>query len=637
MSKKFQNTPREFDFTAAAQQLADSAGVDPALLTQVYGDPLLQHAEQYQASQMKEARPLSPFVQATINAAFADNPAVMTAAGWEHDDNGNLQQTKFNSEEVANLNESLAQLATVPYYEMLDNAVWNTLIDPIVLPYIGRVVNDARLIHNVRKGAKYASNKQLPSLREISSALRSGDASEKAQVAGKIKAHLQPAKIGIDRELSSAKDGVYRTAPLQEIFINPTSDNMKKAAKYGDAAVRRRAQYVGAHEGTHRVNDFRGYSKALDDEHLKVIRNDITGPLADELEKMPDVFETKMVRGADGNWRTELVDPQRLSSADEFVSNITSAQMKAGLSKRQTRVAFEQLPESAQTDIYTTMKDFYDRQMINGYGTPTDAYPFHSRENFAKLYNAAVGQGFANGGPLNLTAQNASGVSPRVATIVEKYGLDNIRNYFDGGDVLLHKDDEQQRLAKKKAEAIRRFKAWIPNIENAAKVGYDAERDRWYPYESVEGDSPTIQYGLKLDMANPEMDELLKTQLDEQGRGYLTSEQANYFLDEDIDRRYGQAEAIYDAKRGKGAWDKLSPYSQSLLLDFQFNPGLSKFPKMMNGYDTGNKAQIQAEIGRTYKDALGVCHPLKDRNEKMKLKTDSLETFYPIFDPFVVK
>lgn len=484
MSKKFQNTPREFDFTAVAQQLADSAGVDPALLTQVYGDPLLQHAEQYQASQTKEARPLSPFVQATINAAFADNPAVMTAAGWEHDDNGNLQQTKFNSEEVAYLNKSLAQLAAIPSNEMLDHVVWNKLIDPIVLPFIGRIVKDARRMRNIRKGVKYAVDMDLPPLPEISSAPRSGDASEKAQVAGEIKAHLQPAKIGIDRELSSAKDGVYRTAPLQEIFINPTSDNMKKAAKYGDAAV---------------------------------------------------------------------------------------------------------------------------------------------------------GQGFANGGPLNLTAQNASGVSPRVATIVEKYGLDNIRNYFDGGDVLLHKDDEQQRLAKKKAEAIRRFKAWIPNIENAAKVGYDAERDRWYPYESVEGDSPTIQYGLKLDMANPEMDELLKTQLDEQGRGYLTSEQANYFLDEDIDRRYGQAEAIYDAKRGKGAWDKLSPYSQSLLLDFQFNPGLSKFPKMMNGYDTGNKAQIQAEIGRTYKDALGVCHPLKDRNEKMKLKTDSLETFYPIFDPFVVK
>lgn len=183
------------------------------------------------------------------------------------------------------------------------------------------------------------------------------------------------------------------------------------------------------------MNDFRGYSKALDDEHLKVIRNDITGPLADELEKMPDVFEAKMVRGADGKWRTELVDPQRLSSADEFVSNMTSAQMKAGLSKRQTRVAFEQLPESAQTDIYTTMKDFYDRQMINGYGTPTDAYPFNSMENFAKLYNAAVGQGFANGGPLNLTAQNASGVSPRVEAIVEKYGLDNIRNHFEGARI----------------------------------------------------------------------------------------------------------------------------------------------------------------------------------------------------------
>lgn len=441
MSKKSRNIANVFDLSEVTQQLADSAVVNPALLAPAYDDPLLQHAYAYQTTQQNEERQLSPFARATINAAFADNPAVMTAAGWEHGDDGNLHQTKFNSEDVANLNESLEALAAVPYTEMLGDVVWSKFVEPIALPYIGRAVSDARLIHNARKGAKYASNKQMPSLQEIGSAIRSGDANEKNQILGKIKAHLQPAKISIDRNMTSAKDGVYHTAPLQEISINPTSDNMMDAMKQGTAEVRRRAQYVGAHEGTHRVNDFRGYARALDDDHLKVIRNDITGPLANELEKMPDVFEAKMVRGADGHWRSELVDPRRLSSADEFVSNMTSAQMKAGLSKRQTRGTFEQLPESAQKDIYNTMKDFYDRQMINGYGTPTDAYPFTSMESFAKIYNAAVGQGFASGGHLNLPMQNTSGMYPKVAAIVEKYGVEALRNHFAGEGSLLVEDD----------------------------------------------------------------------------------------------------------------------------------------------------------------------------------------------------
>lgn len=633
MAKKSKNTPRELDINAVAEQLAQTAGIDPSLFPQIYDEALVQHAMEYQASRPQEARQMSPFAQATINAAFAESPAVMTAAGWEHDADGNLAQTKFNSDEVAGLNESLAELASTAGGVALDAA----------LPNIIAGINDLRLINATRKGAKYASGKQLPSLKQIKSALRSGDANEKAQVLSKIRAHLVPADIQVDRTMEAGKDGLYRTTPLREIHINPNSSNMEDAAKYGATEVKKRAQYVGAHEGTHRVNDFRGFSHALDDEHLKVVKSDITGPLADELEKMPDVFEIKMFRGADGQWANELVDPRRLSSADEFVSNMTSAQMKAGLKRGQTHRTFEQLPESTQKDIYNTMKDFYNRQVINGYneGALSDPnYPFYSIENFAKAYNAAVGQGFAKGGYLNQPLQNTYGVSPRVAAIVEKYGVANLRNHFAGGGQLPAEESEQeeaQRLLDKKAEAIQRFRAWIPDVENAAKVGYDAERDRWYPYASVEGGPQTIQYGLKLEMANPALDALLKTQLDEEGKGYITSEQANGFLDEDIERRYNDAKRIYDKERGIGAWNRLSPYSQSLLIDYQYNPGLSQFHKMMQGYDTGNKARIQAEIGRTYKDSLGVRRPLKDRNARRKLKTDSLETFYPIFDPVVRK
>lgn len=630
MAKKSKNTPRELDIKAVAEQLAQTAGIYPSLFPQIYDDALVQHAMEYQASQPQEARQMSPFAQATIHAAFAESPAVMTAAGWEHDADGNLAHTKFNSDEVAGLNESLAELASTAGGVALDAA----------LPNIIAGINDLRLINATRKGAKYASGKQLPSLKQIKSALRSGDANEKAQVLGKIRAHLVPADIQVNRTMEAGKDGMYRTTPLREIHINPNSSNMEDAAKYGAAEVKKRAQYIGAHEGTHRVNDFRGFSHALDDKHLKVIKSDITGPLADELEKMPDVFEMKMFRGADGQLATELVDPRRLSSADEFVSNMTSAQMKAGIKRGQTHRIFEELPESTKKDIYNTMKDFYNRQVINGYneGALLDSnYPFYSIENFAKAYNAAIGQGFAKGGYLNRPSQNTYGISPRVAAIVEKYGVDNLRNHFAGGGEFSREEDERQRLAEKKAEAIQRFRTWIPDVENATKEGYDRKTDRWYPHPSPEGGSWTIQYGLKLDTANPEMDELLRTQLDEKGKGYLTSEQADAFLDADIARRYDDAKAVYDAKRGKGHWDKLSPYSQSLLVDYQYNPGLSQFRNMMNGYDTGNKAQIQAEIGRIYTDSLGVRHPLKDRNEKMKLKTDSLETFYPIFDPFVVK
>lgn len=446
MAKKSKNTPRELDINAVAQQLAQTAGIDPSLFPQIYDDALVQHAMEYQNSQPQEARQMSPFAQATINAAFAESPAVMTAAGWEHDADGNLEQTKFNSDEVAGLNESLAELASTAGGVALDAA----------LPNIIAGINDLRLINATRKGAKYASGKQLPSLKQIKSALRSGDANEKAQVLSKIRAHLVPADIQVDRTMEAGKDGLYRTTPLREIYINPNSSNMEDAAKYGAAEVKKRAQYIGAHEGTHRVNDFRGFSHALDDKHLKVIKSDITGPLADELEKMPDVFEMKMFRGADGQWANELVDPRRLSSADEFVSNMTSAQMKAGLKRGQTHRIFEELPESMQKDIYNTMKDFYNRQVINGYneGALLDPnYPFYSIENFAKAYNAAVGQGFANGGYLSRPSQNTYGVSPRVAALVEKYGADNLRNHFAGGGDLAREEEERQRLAKKESRS----------------------------------------------------------------------------------------------------------------------------------------------------------------------------------------
>lgn len=622
MAKKSKNTPRELDINAVAEQLAQTAGIDLSLFPQIYDDALVQHAMEYQASQPQKARQMSPFAQATINAAFAESPAVMTAAGWEHDADGNLEQTKFNSDEVAGLNESLAGLASTASGVALD-AAFDAAFDA-ALPNIIAGINDLRLASAARHGARYATRKQFPSIKDIKDALKAPKDDLAAQdILGSVRARLQSPKVQIDNTLAKNYAGVYK--PKDKIIrINPESNMLNEAGKRGSRAWLKTAEDIGAHEGSHRWTDFRGYGSLLDAESGMPRTENVPEEIIEELMKMPHVPGHKT--------------PHYLRSADEFIANVTAAQRKAGLTIKETKLPFSQLPKKKQERLFSELRNTYEYILRNSDVKIPVSAPVASPENLSVLYDRLIDVGFANGGYLSRPSQNTYGVSPRVTALVEKYGADNLRNHFAGGGELPAEESEQeeaQRLLDKKAEAIQRFRAWIPDVENAAKVGYDAERDRWYPYASVEGGPQTIQYGLKLDMANPALDALLKTQLDEEGKGYITSEQANGFLDEDIERRYNDANRIYDNERGTGARDRLSPYSQSLLIDYQYNPGLAQFHKMMQGYDTGNKAQIQAEIGRTYRDSLGVRHPLKDRNARMKLKTDSLETFYPIFDPVV--
>lgn len=165
-------------------------------------------------------------------------------------------------------------------------------------------------------------------------------------------------------------------------------------------------------------------------------------------------------------------------------------------------------------------------------------------------------------------------------------------------------------------DAARRIKE-VENSKDNPRGGYDAGADRWYPHRSHEGGADTIAYGIKLSNGTPEA-ELAKRQ------GYLTDTQANDAIDTLV-RSYGDsAERVYNRKFGEGAWDDLSEKSKSILIDYEYNPGLSKFPNLMTGFHDADLEKIKANYKRYSRGReLG-------RNRTLEKDIDSLATFYPI-------
>lgn len=155
----------------------------------------------------------------------------------------------------------------------------------------------------------------------------------------------------------------------------------------------------------------------------------------------------------------------------------------------------------------------------------------------------------------------------------------------------------------------------IQNVENSKdnpKGGYVAETDRWYPHDSYEGGNKTVAWGFKLGQ-NPDVDEILSTQ------GYLTGNQADSILTSRAEKDLINAKKIYDKKFGEGEWDKLSPNSQSILGDYQFNPGLSTFPKLMQGFHDKDLDKIYKNYKRYSRGKpLGRNKIIKEELDKIK-------------------
>lgn len=166
-------------------------------------------------------------------------------------------------------------------------------------------------------------------------------------------------------------------------------------------------------------------------------------------------------------------------------------------------------------------------------------------------------------------------------------------------------------------DAARRIMA-VENSKASASGGWDARTGRWYPHKSVEGGADTIAYGIKLSNGTPEAALALK-------QGYLTDEQAIHFADTLAQRYYDAAKSVYDKKYGEGEWDKLSDWSQSILTDFSYNPGLAKFPKLMDGFHSGDMDTILSEY-RRYSNGKEL-----GRNKVIREELDTLGTEHPIF------
>lgn len=156
------------------------------------------------------------------------------------------------------------------------------------------------------------------------------------------------------------------------------------------------------------------------------------------------------------------------------------------------------------------------------------------------------------------------------------------------------------------------------NNKDNPKGGYNKKTGRWLPVDSVEGGAPTIAYGIKFGTGSPEA-KLAERQ------GYLTDEQANNAVYSLSQFHINKAKEVYDNKFGEGSWDKLGPKSQSILADYSFNVGLQKFPKLMEGFHSGNIDTIRREYKR-YTNG----EPLTGRNNYILKDIDSLGTFYPI-------
>lgn len=166
-------------------------------------------------------------------------------------------------------------------------------------------------------------------------------------------------------------------------------------------------------------------------------------------------------------------------------------------------------------------------------------------------------------------------------------------------------------------DAARRIMA-VENSKNNVNGGYDAKTGRWYPHKSHEGGADTIAYGIKLSNGTPEAALALK-------QGYLTDEQAESAVDSLVQKYYDAAKRVYDGKYGAGEWDKLSDKSQSILVDYSYNPGLAKFPKLMEGFHSGNLDLIRKNYKRYVNGKeLG-------RNKVLLEELDTLENEYPIF------
>ena len=231
---------------------------------------------------------------------------------------------------------------------------------------------------------------------------------------------------------------------------------------------------------------------------------------------------------------------------------------------------------------------------------------------------------FENGGPKERSyapsANYADGVNPQwLSNLVDVYE----ENKRIAEWVKSDRGYKGEYATQKMIDRIRE----VENSKGNPRGGWDKSTGRWYPHDSQEGGEKTIAHGFKLFKGTP-IYELVKKQ------GYITDGQAEEFLQKYAVQYLGGAKRIYDSTFEAGDFDKLSPYSQSILGDFHYTPGLTVYPKLMKAFHEGNMQGILDNYKRYLVDTDILNRPRKrelGRNKFIRKELDSLGTFYPIF------
>lgn len=171
-----------------------------------------------------------------------------------------------------------------------------------------------------------------------------------------------------------------------------------------------------------------------------------------------------------------------------------------------------------------------------------------------------------------------------------------------------------REVQKQTNQGYRPSEAYIQELMRQENEGNAGLKDnKYYPYPSVEGGTPTIGYGHKL------TDDEVKS--NKYGSG-LTKEQVMQLMREDLNKHAGIAKSSFDTKFGEGAFSKLNPELQDLVLDYSYTgTGVDKFPnfhKAVYEYATGKnpaeKAAARVKMASQYKRYTGK-NELKKRNE----------------------
>ena len=137
--------------------------------------------------------------------------------------------------------------------------------------------------------------------------------------------------------------------------------------------------------------------------------------------------------------------------------------------------------------------------------------------------------------------------------------------------------------------------------ENAAKKGWDEETQLWKPEKAPEdGGGMDIGYGHKI-LPNEDF-----------SKG-LTNDQVMELLSKDTDGKINSAKRYFNSSKLSATWDELAPEEQILLTDYQYNVGLSKFPKFMTALADKDKEGMLEQYKR-FSDK----KPLGERNKWTK-------------------